>query len=103
MPRILISTCCFIFCLSEPTKHQNISRHSRLRNSLKNHIINKFEILIRSIDPKLSFFVKSLHIAGMGKRDHDLNILLTLPSPLNISIKMQINEGPSYSNRYSDR
>ena len=60
----------FIFCLpliAQPTKNQNISLHSKLRYSLKNHLIDKFERLIHSIDPKL-FFVKSLHKAGIRKR-----------------------------------
>ena len=53
--------------MSYPTKNQNISLHSRLRNSLKNRLIEKFEILIISIDLKV-FFVKSLQTAGLYKR-----------------------------------
>ena len=49
MHRILIFACCFYFlftfyCLS--SQNQNISLQSRLRNSLKNCLINKFDILI---------------------------------------------------------
>ena len=54
--------------MAKPNKIQKISLHSRLRNSLKNRLIDKFEILIHSIDPKLSF-VKSLKIAGFLKDD----------------------------------
>ena len=52
-----------IFCLNLlalPNKYQNISLHSRLRHSLKNRLINKFDMLIHSIVLEL-FFYKSLH------------------------------------------
>ena len=48
----------FIFCLvllASPKKYQNISLHSKLCHSLKNNLINKFDILIYSIDLKLYF------------------------------------------------
>ena len=54
--------------MAKTTKIHNISLHSRLCNSLKNCLIDKFEILIHSIDPKL-FFEKSLKIAGFLKDD----------------------------------
>ena len=54
--------------MAKTTKIHNISLHSRLCNSLKNCLIDKFEILIHSIDPKL-FFVKSLQKDSMIKDD----------------------------------
>ena len=55
--------------MAKTTKIHNISLHSRLCNSLKNRLIDKFEILIHSIDPKL-FFVKSLPERCYDKRRH---------------------------------
>ena len=55
--------------MAKPNKILKLSLHSRLCNSLKNHLIDKFEILIHSIDPKL-FFVKSLPERCYDKRRH---------------------------------
>ena len=60
----------FIFCLillASPNKYQNISLHIRLSHSLKNRLINNFDMLIHSIVLEL-FFCKSLHKGGMSKR-----------------------------------
>ena len=71
MPHTLISAITiFIFCLpfpNQPKIKKIFSLHSRLRNSLKNNLIDKFEILFHPIDPKF-FFVKSIHKAGIRKR-----------------------------------
>ena len=59
-PRILISACCFYIFLTLngwTNQKSKYNLHSRLRNSFKNHLINKFEILIHF----KFFFVKSLH------------------------------------------
>ena len=55
-PPILMYLCFISLLRLNHVKNRSVSFHSRIPNSLKNHVIHKFQILIYSIDLNLFFY-----------------------------------------------